>query len=286
MALVPDPRPQSLSGTPATILRLTGADALAILHRISTQSVVDLEPGSCRVTLFCDFRGRLLHRAAVARVRDGAVWLVREDAPAEELAAHLDRHIFRENVRVEEDAAHRGGVRAVPGGFGLAAGTVVEQGGAPFRLEIGPSFGLEVGERSSDPDAERLRILAGRPRHGHEIAPAFNPFEVGLAHEVHLDKGCFTGQEALLRLVTYGGVRRRLAIVTGTGGAPGVPRDILDRGKVAGVLTSAAGAGPGWSGLAVIRNEALDGPPALEVAGAGPVGSPQVFPVTRPAGLP
>ena len=285
MALVPDPLPEALSGTPATLLRLSGADALAVLHRISTQSLVDLEPGSCRMTLFCDFRGRLLHRAAVARGREGAVWLVREDAPAEELAAHLDRHIFRENVRVEEDAAHRGGVRAVPGGFGLAAGTVVEQGGAPFRLEIGPSFGLEVGERSSDPDAERLRILAGRPRHGHEIAPAFNPFEVGLAHEVHLDKGCFTGQEALLRLVTYGGVRRRLALVTGAGGAPGVPRDLLNRSKVAGVLTSSAGAEPGWAGLAVIRHEALEAPSDLEVEGAGTVGRPQAFPATHPLGL-
>src|SRR5689334_24827944 len=61
-----------------------------------------------------------------------------------------------------------------------------------------PRSTLFPTRRSSD-----LRIRAARPRHGHEVTSSFTPFEVGLAHEVHLDKGCFTGQEALMRLITY-----------------------------------------------------------------------------------
>jgi len=45
---------------------------------------------------------------------------------------------------------------------------------------------------------EAARIRLGWPRHGHEIRDEFNAFEIGLARDVHLDKGCFTGQEALL----------------------------------------------------------------------------------------
>ena len=286
MAFAPEARPNDLASGAGTLLRLTGADALAVLHRLSTQTLLDLEPGACRMTLFCDFRGRLLHRAAVGRTRDGAVWLVRDDAPAPELAAYLDRHVFREEVRLEEGPAHRA-VLPEPQGFGLAPHTVVERDGVPHRLQIGPAFGLEVGgpRSTADPAGERLRILAGRPRHGHEIVSAFSPFEVGLAHEVHLDKGCFTGQEALMRMVTYGGVRRRLALVTGPGPSVAAPCDVLDRGKVAGVLTSSAGAEAGWIGLAVIRNEALEAPTALEVAGTGAIGPPQAFPPTRPLGL-
>src|SRR6185503_3346425 len=87
--------------TPSTAIRLTGRDTLDLLHRVSTNALVDLAAGAARGTLFCDFRGRLLHRAVVARVGD-AVWLVRDDAPAAPLLAHLDRQIFREDVKVED----------------------------------------------------------------------------------------------------------------------------------------------------------------------------------------
>src|SRR5262252_3223782 len=81
-------------------LRLTGRDALGLLHRISTQMLMDLKPGESRATLFCDFRGRLLHRAVVSVAEDGAVWL-RSETPAPELVAFLDRHIFRDDVVIE-----------------------------------------------------------------------------------------------------------------------------------------------------------------------------------------
>ena len=55
----------------STALRLTGGDVLAVLHRVTTQKLVDLAPGEARTTLFCDSRGRLLHRATVVRAPDG-----------------------------------------------------------------------------------------------------------------------------------------------------------------------------------------------------------------------
>src|SRR5215510_4898696 len=86
----------------ATALRLTGRDTLPLLHRVTSNALEDLEPGEARATLWCDFRGRLQQRAIVAVTADGAVWLLRADAPGDALAALLEKSIFRDDVRVEE----------------------------------------------------------------------------------------------------------------------------------------------------------------------------------------
>jgi folate-binding protein YgfZ len=277
----------------STALRLEGRDVLTVLHRISTQFLADLPRGGARATLFCDFRGRLLHRAVVARTADDAVWLLRDDAPGASLAAWVDRHVFREDVRIDD----RSGAIAVwtPSHEArLVTGTLEERGGIPVAVRVDEHASLAAGPAPPDAAAiadARARIEAGRPAHGHEIAEEFTPYEVGLAHEVHLDKGCFTGQEALQRLVTYRSVRRRLARIEGRGGAPSPPRDVTSGGTRLGRLTSAIGAPAHeahdrWIGLAVLRHEAIDEVRPLEAEGAGPIGQPHAFPLTQPLGRP
>src|SRR5262245_36912136 len=261
----------------STALRLTGRDALALLHRISTNALLDLRPGAARGTLFCDFRGRLLHRAVVAVDGDQAVWLLRDDAPGATLAAFLDRHVFRDDVRIEDRSRELpvwhgapGDARApgIPGTISLEGGTLV------------------VGAGRAIPTSEPERIRAGRPAHGHEISEEFNPFEVGLGNEVHLDKGCYTGQEALQRLTTYRSVRRALTRVTGRGATPLVPQDVSGAESTVGRLTSVAAlpdATPSWIGLAVVRLEALDSCTPLAVAGES-LGATERIPLPRPVG--
>jgi len=271
----------------STALRLVGADALALLHRISTNAVGELAPGQVRATLFCDFRGRLLHRAVVGVTADAAVWLVRDDAPGTPLAEFLDRHVFRDDVRIE-DRSTTLPVRLTDDSAGPAPGTLLERDGIPVALNVGSGETLIVGGSAGtiadDPASERRRILAGRPAHGHEIVEVFTPFEVGLAHEVHLDKGCFTGQEALMRLITYRSVKRRLARVGGPGAAPAVPADLDAGGQPAGVLTSAVGDGDRWIGLAVLRNEVCDPPAALALPDGATLAPSEPLPSMRPQG--
>ena len=285
---LPGVRPGQTTGT---LLRLEGKDALALLHRISTQSLLELSPGQACATLFCDYRGRLLHRAWVAVTRDHAVWLVRDDAPTLPLSDFLERFIFREDVRVgvpREDWS----VRPVQGSLGLEPGAVRERDGLPGEIQTRPDWALVLEPataRTTAPDLEHARILAGLPRHGHEIAESFTPFEVGLGHEVHLRKGCYTGQEALLRLVTYKSVRRRLVRVSGAGVPPEIPREIRHGGEVVGWITSVAPEidpqrGPGWTGLAVVKLEACD--PKLELVEEGrAVVIAQSFEMLPPLGL-
>jgi len=235
--------------TKTTAIRLSGRDTLDLLHRVTTNALRDLAPDEVRGTLFCDFRGRLLHRALVIRVGDD-VWLVRNDAPSAPLLAHLDRQIFREDVKVEDHSDD-------------------------------PALPPRVAAMTTPVD-ELTRIVEGRPAHGHEIVDDFNPFEVNLAHEVHLDKGCYTGQEVLQRLVTYESVRRRLARVRGVGTSPAVPADLVRGEDRVGRVTSVVADGEGWAGLAVIAFD-FSVVQGLAVGGASLSGL-EPIPLQRPIG--
>ena len=232
-------------------LRYVGADVLDVLHRVSSNELAQLPAGEARATLFLDFRGRLLHRAMVAHDADGAVWLL-SDSPGEALAAFVDARVFREDVKLA------GGPVDVPAAWTAAAIA---------------AFGAD----------ERARIAAGLPRHGHEVAEAFNAYEAGLAAEVHLAKGCYTGQEALQRLVTYDSVRRERVRVSGAG-APPAPQDVLAAGETAGRLTSVVATEHGWVGLAIVRVVALETAAPLVLADGTALAAPYRFPAARPLG--
>jgi folate-binding protein YgfZ len=246
---------------------------------VTTQKLDDLAPGTARTTLWCEFRGRLLHRATVAHAPDGAVWLLRADAPGAELAAVVDRAVFREDVRIEDfSSAHP--VTLVTDG--AAADDIPPGDSAPQRVRESAGLSLVVGGAPSSPGALEL-IEFGHARHGSEIQDAFNPYDVNLGMHVHLDKGCFTGQEALLRMVTRDKVLRGLARLRGEGVAP-EPQDVLMDGAPAGRLTSAAASAGGWSALAVLRVAATDAGGAFTLADSRAVPDVRAFPVNLPLG--
>ncbi|MEQ1832656.1 MAG: hypothetical protein ABL977_06330 [Candidatus Eisenbacteria bacterium] len=239
-----------------TALRLSGRDVLPLLHRTTSNALADLVPGMARATLFCDFRGRLLHRAVVAMASDAAVWLLRDDAPGAELAAAVDRMVFRDDVRIEDRSAEFTVRRDLVESAPQATFRTLDSGvHAPLTAATGDgtTYTTEPGEALAD----EARIEALIPGHGHEVAEAFNPYEVGLAAEVHLAKGCFTGQEALQRLITYDSVRRRPVHVRLPGlrraVATGEPLDVFAAGERAGLLTRIAG----LNGFAILRRDAL-----------------------------
>ena len=260
----------------STALLLTGRDVLPLLHRMTSNALAELMPGSARVTLFCDFRGRLQHRALVAVTGDGAVWLLRSDAPGAELAAAVDRMVFRDDVRIEDRSGEF--VVVLASSPGNEARILDEASGVPRVVACGDGTLLALDARAPLPEPERIARLL--PRHGHEIAEAFNPFEVGLAHEVHLAKGCFTGQEALQRLVTYDSVRRRPAHVRLAAGDVRLPAELRAGGDRVGVLTSV----DGHDGFAVVRHEPIMNRSRLSLADGSEVEVVHAPELSRPLG--
>lgn len=246
-----------------TTLRLTGRDVLPLLHRTATQALVELMPGGARGSMLCDFKGRVQHRFVLAVAPDGAVWALRPDAPGAELAAAIDRMVFRDHVQIEDrTSALR--VTLVDGTRGEVSATF-DASGTPLRVSTGDGTALVLTPADAAPPAaltESERIAMLHPRHGHELVDAFNPFELGLAHEVHLAKGCFTGQEALQRLITYESVRRRPAHVRLSGAPDKLPCEVIANGAPAGILTSVAA----LDGIAIISRDALANSLALTLA--------------------
>jgi folate-binding protein YgfZ len=272
-----------------TLLALTGRDTLDLLHRISTQTLLNLAPGWVRVACFCDYRGRLQHRVWVARGSHDTIWLARPDAPADSLIGFLDRSIFREDVRITDRSRDAEVIWCEPGG--LTPETLETHGDQPLRMRAahGPALAV-IGTGALETNAvarldERARIAAGVAAHGHEVVDDYTPFEVNLADALHLDKGCFTGQEALQRLVTHDSVRRRLFTARGTGAAPAVPADVTAAGVAVGRLTSATADGDGWIGLAVLRAD-LGVTRDLMLDSGGAVAEAKPLPLVRPLGRP
>jgi folate-binding protein YgfZ len=136
----------------------------------------------------------------------------------------------------------------------------------------------------SETTLETLRIEAGTPRWGRDLDDATIPLEAGLrARAISETKGCYTGQEVIIRILHRGHVNRHLRGLR-LGAAPrpdaGTPLFRADDGKQVGTITSAAASPRYHEGIALgyVRREVE--PPATVRLGA--VAGPDVTVVTLP----
>src|SRR5260221_346608 len=83
--------------------------------------------------------------------------------------------VFRDDVRIEDRSRELPVVLAIAPPE--AQGVLGENARAPIAVATGDGTLLALDGREAMPEAERIARLL--PRHGHEIAEAFNPFEVG-----------------------------------------------------------------------------------------------------------
>jgi tRNA-modifying protein YgfZ len=97
----------------------------------------------------------------------------------------------------------------------------------------------------SELEAEVLRLEAGEPRFGVEITDEYFPMEVGLRRSIDYQKGCYLGQEPIVRIRDRGHLNWRLctlrALDEDTGGhAVAGARLASDEKPKVGRLTSVA----------------------------------------------
>ena len=134
-----------------------------------------------------------------------------------------------------EEAAQRGGsaaVEAVAQGRGSAVVEAVAQGRGSavveevaqqpsrnLRYDLVPRSKLAAYAEAAGPACglwafEALRIARGEPRHLVDTDARTIPNEVGwVGPAVHLDKGCYRGQETVARVHTLGRPPRRLTLL-------------------------------------------------------------------------
>ncbi|PKB81511.1 MAG: hypothetical protein BZY88_06215 [SAR202 cluster bacterium Io17-Chloro-G9] len=256
-------------------LKATGADGLDLLNRLSTNKVIDLEPGQGAPTVLTTDRGRILDVISVISLDD---YLLLTTSPGlqQPIIDWLDKYTIMEDLTVEdvtEDTTMMAllgpdSQAALAAATGLALGDLepfhsraVAVAGRPVSL-IGqplgalPGFALVLAPEDAPPVWERLtalgacpmgvdayeavRVRYGVPVHGQEMGDSYNPLEAGLIGSIDFAKGCYIGQEVIARLDTYKKVQKRLVSLRfSPDTAPSAGADLQEEGKPVGTVTSA-----------------------------------------------
>jgi folate-binding protein YgfZ len=178
------------------VVRIEGPDRLGWLHSLTTQHLTALSTDTPVTTLVLSPAGHVEH--VLTGYDDGqAFWAHIEPGEAADLVSWLDGMRFMLRVNVDDVS----GEWAV-----LARGeTGVEL--VPRGDLVGAAVGTPVGIWA----LEALRIARGEPRFGLDTDHKTIPNEVGwIGSAVHLDKGCYRGQETVARVHTLGRPPRRL----------------------------------------------------------------------------
>jgi folate-binding protein YgfZ len=178
------------------VVRISGADRLSWLHSLTTQHLTGLSPRTWVTTLVLSPVGHVEH--VLTGYDDGeAFWAHVEPGEAPVLTSWLDAMRFMLRVEVS-DVTDEWAALAI----GESVVTLVP------RAELSTAAsGVPVGIWA----LEALRIARGEPRFGFDTDHKTIPNEVGwIGSAVHLDKGCYRGQETVARVHTLGRPPRRL----------------------------------------------------------------------------
>jgi hypothetical protein len=251
--------------TDLATVALAGTDALRYLHAVCTQHTLDLAPGDATQALLLSPKGKIEFAFGLVALDRGAL-LDTEAADAPALAERLARFVFRHDVTVGRPVAGAASLLGPGAGAALAAAglpvpTPGRAGAAGPELVVRRSpVGVDLLGPGAPAAAARLeragvgqgpaelwelvRVAEGLPRAGRELTDDVLAEEAGLlGSHVHLDKGCYPGQETVARVHNLGQVQRRLAGLrfqaAGPGGLPAPRTDLVtDDGRRAGQLRS------------------------------------------------
>ncbi|TSB17845.1 YgfZ/GcvT domain-containing protein [Streptomyces benahoarensis] len=200
------------------VLTVTGAERLSWLHLLVTQHVSDLPPGQATEALILSPHGHIEH--ALYLVDDGeTTWLHTEPGDQEAVIAYLESMKFFYRVEVTDRTADIAVVHLPAGSITEAPeGTVVRE--TPHGRDLFlPRADLDAFAAVHGPAVgilalEALRVEAHRPRLGLETDHRTIPHELGwLETAVHLQKGCYRGQETVARVHNLGRPPRRLVFL-------------------------------------------------------------------------
>ncbi len=223
-----------------SVVAVSGEDRLKWLHDLTTQYLTDLEVGIWKDAMILDPQGHVEYQFNL--VDDGSTtFLTLDPGYAETLVAYLTKMKFMLKVDVK-DATSEFAVLRAPG-----AATDI---GGPYALvpraevaQMAQTFGAvatQVGTWALDAE----RVAAGRPRIAFETDYKSIPNELGVLNgAVHMNKGCYRGQETVAKIFNLGNPPRRLVMLHLDGsdvGFPATGTKIENDGVVVGFIGTVA----------------------------------------------
>jgi tRNA-modifying protein YgfZ len=258
------------------VLEVTGRDRASFLHALLSNDVTSLAAGQgCAATLL-DVHGKV-QVVLLVWVLEDRILLVTPPGMATSTLEALDRYLFSEKAVLREageewalfllagpevptlaerlagatpDARPWSSIVATLDGVGVR---LVRGGGETGEAEIwvaAPALEAErvwksliaAGALAIGPDAlEILRLEAGTPRFPADIGPSVLLPEVPFESLVSYTKGCYPGQEVVVRIRDRGHVNRHLrGLVLEGGEVPAAGSEVVAGDAAVGAVTSAA----------------------------------------------
>ena len=243
------------------IVAVKGVDRLRWLHDLTTQHLETFSGGWTN-GLILDHLGHIEHQFLI--FDDGeTAWLIVDVDRAAPLIEYLNKMRFTMRVEVRDASLEKSLIR-IPG--------TTDDLGGPFQLvdrSAIPEFpgATQVGVWA----LEAERVEAMRPRIGLETDHKSIPNEIGVLNKsVHLNKGCYRGQETVAKVNNLGQPPRKLVLLHLDGSdvdLPAIGADIERDGiKVGFIGTVARHYELGNIALGIVKRS-VEADSALTVAG-------------------
>lgn len=264
-------------------LRFEGRDAARFLHGLLTNDIQSLGPGQGVYAAHLTPQGRMVADLTIHQCGDYLLAEI-PLALAGDLTQRFDQLVFTEDVRVANVSESIAQVCVFgEGAAGLLADALAPRGVERAQLARLPSLGHlialdllvarsdalnipafdlfaptdardatvrrleEAGAvAASDELVDALRIEAGRPAYGIDMNQETIPLEAGLLERgISTTKGCYVGQEVIIRVLHRGGGRVakrlvRLRFDPDLHTPPSAGSTLTRDGRIVGRLTSAA----------------------------------------------
>jgi len=192
------------------VISISGKDRLTLLHALTTQHLEKLAPGDWQEALILDAQGHIVEQLFL--VDDGSTtWIHTEAQRCELLIEYLEKMKFMLDVAVKDQSNNYAVLRA--------AGAADNVGG-PYallpRAELADTVSAfnkahtQVGIWA----VEALRVAQGRARLLFEVDHKSIPNELGFLNKaVHMQKGCYRGQETVAKVFNLGQPPRKLVLL-------------------------------------------------------------------------
>ena len=211
--------------TDRTIIRMYGRDPLKMIQGLATNDIARAHENEGVYTAFLTPKGKMVGDARVIRRPGGDIWIESDRGAADNIVANLRKFVPPLYARFDAPDTH-----AVIGVYGPAARAIAEQLAPDVVLEnVFRTDALDLVVAAAAVDAkiagalsagaegidfatlDVIRIEAGEPKWGAELTEDVIPLEAGLRERaISEGKGCYTGQEVIIRILHRGHVNRHL----------------------------------------------------------------------------
>lgn len=264
------------------VMGVSGEDRVSWLNGMVTNDVSKIAPGERVEACFVNVKGKVIALADVWAAPDGLRIVTARDRIGA-LREALDKLIVMEDVVLTDDSdawtlvtVQGPAASAVTGGRGLPSDRT-GSGGVDLLVPRKTADAL-VEElvaagavRGTDAALEALRLEAALPAWGMDVTDDLFPQEARIEdRRVSFTKGCYVGQETVLRLQSRGHANRFLVpIDLGEADPPPAGSKVRAGGAEVGHVTS-AGRGPTLGrtvGIALVRREVSTPGTELQIEG-------------------